>query len=57
MIIHTDTYAPSNAERRAEWYWKAAMTDYPLTLGPRPDYGREYARIETLGGREASHDF
>lgn len=57
MIIHTDTYAQSNAERVAEWYIKAVFSGYPLATGPRPDYGREYERQEALDGRGANYEF
>lgn len=57
MIVTTDTYAPSNPERLAEWYGKAVFAGYPLVTGLRPDYGREYERQEMIDGREATYEF
>lgn len=46
-MITQDTYAPTNRERRGDWYAKVAHVEgYELMTGPRFSY--EYEREQML---------
>lgn len=46
-MITQDTYAPTNRERRGDWYAKVAHVEgYELMTGPRMNY--EYEREQML---------
>lgn len=48
-MITQDTYAPTNRERRGDWYAKVAHVEgYELMTGPRTNYAYEYARSQML---------